>query len=105
MNDEWNWWFRAAAYASFAALGGVMGHLMRMVDNKDPINWARACLEGASAGFVGLLMLFVCDALSLGQQWTGVIVGVSGWLGANVTIRMLESIVRKRLGIDSTSQR
>jgi hypothetical protein len=100
MNDEWGWWVRALAYATFAALGGVMGHLMRTVDGKRKIHWGRACLEGAAAGFVGLLMLFLCEANGLGQQWTGVIVGVSGWLGASGTIRMLETIVRKKLGIE-----
>lgn len=100
-DNELSWWLRALGYAAFAAFGGVMGHLMRIVDGKEKINWARACLEGVAAGFVGLLMLFACDALSVGPQWTGVIVGVSGWLGASVTIRLLETLVRKRLGIDS----
>ncbi len=93
------WWVKAIAYAAFASIGGMLGHLMRTFD-KRPISWGKCILEGIAAGFVGLLMLLVCDAMGLGEQWTGVIVGVSGWLGANATIRMIESLVRKRLGID-----
>lgn len=77
-----------------------MGHLMRTIDGEHKIKWSRALLEGGAAGFVGLLMLLVCQAMNMSEQWTGVIVGVSGWLGANATIRMLESIVLKKLGID-----
>lgn len=77
-----------------------MGYLLRTINSRQKIKWSRAALEGGAAGFVGLLMLFVCQAMGLSEQWTGVIVGVSGWLGANVTIRMLESIVLKKLGIE-----
>lgn len=92
-------WIRSVAYTLFAAFGGAMGHLMRTIDRNQPVNWGRAALETGSAGFVGLLVLFTCQAMHMNEQWTGVIVGVSGWLGANATIRMLETIVRKKLGI------
>lgn len=103
MNEDWTWWLRAVAYTLFASFGGVMGHLMRSIDAKEKADWPRATLEGASAGFVGLIVLLICQALELSEQWTGVTVGVSGWLGANATIRMLEGLVRDKLGIDKLS--
>lgn len=101
-NSIVTWWLRAIAYTAFASLGGALGHLMRTFD-KTTFSWARCTLESLAAGFVGLLMLLVCQAMNLSEQWTGVIVGVSGWLGANATIRMLETIVRKRLGLDGAT--
>jgi LydA holin phage, holin superfamily III len=93
------WWIKDAIYGLFAMFGGMMGHLMRTIDRRRKINWCRAVLEGCSAGFGGLLILMVCQEINLSEQWTGVIVGVSGWLGSNATIRMLESILLKKLGI------
>lgn len=94
------WWLNALAYAAFASFGGFMGHLLRTVEGGNPIKWGRATLEAGSAGFVGMLVLLMCQAFVLSEQWTGVIVGVSGWLGASVTIRMIEVVIRKRLGIE-----
>lgn len=98
------WWLKTIAYAAFAAFGGFMGHIMRTFDRRGKIHWGRAAVEGVAAGFVGLLVLFVCQAMELSEQWTGVIVGVSGWLGANASIRMLEQIVFKKLGITQTPE-
>jgi hypothetical protein len=93
------WWIKATAYIAFSSVGGVLGHLMRTIDKKESINMGRCLVEGMSAGFVGLLVLLVCQAMELGEQWTGVIVGVSGWLGASATIRMLEGLMHNRLGV------
>lgn len=81
-----------------------MGHLLRTIDGRQKIKWSHTALKGGAAGFVGLLMLLVCQATNLSEQWTGVIVGVSGWLGASATIRMLESIVLKKLGIEKSAE-
>lgn len=97
-------WIRILAYASFAALGGFMGHLMRTLDSREKLIWSRAALEGIAAGFVGLLVLFACQAMHLSEEWTGVIVGVCGWLGASGSIRMLETLIYKKLGIDKPVQ-
>ncbi len=98
--DPSTWsWIKLMVYAAFAAAGGILGHIMRSMDKNEKIKWGRACWEGLAAGFVGMLFLFVCQAMNLSEQWTGVIVGVSGWLGANASIRMLETIVYKKLDI------
>lgn len=99
MSDDLNWFLKAAAYAVFSSLGGVLGHLMRSVDKKQKVTFGRTAMEGLAAGFVGLLVLLLCQAMGLSEQWTGVVVGVSGWLGASATIRMLEAAVRKRLSL------
>lgn len=64
-----------------------------------PVSYGRACVEGLAAGFVGLLVMLVCNAAGISDQWTGVVVGVSGWLGANASIRVLEKLVFSKLGI------
>jgi hypothetical protein len=97
--DNEGWWLKAVAYAAFGSVGGMLGHTLRTLDRKEKINWVRAVTEGLSAGFVGLLMFFLCDAMELSQQWTGVIVGVSGWMGATATIRVLEFFVQKKLNL------
>lgn len=95
----WGEWFRIVAYALFSAFAGVMGHLMRTLDAKEKISWGRASLEGGAAAFVGYIVLQLCSAINLSESWTGVVVGVCGWLGANATIRLLEKVVTKKLGI------
>lgn len=97
------WWIKAATYAAFAAFGGAMGHLVRSIHNNQKISWTRSIVEALAAGFVGVLVLFMCQAMQLTEQWTGVIVGVCGWLGASTTIALLENVVRKKLGIEGTT--
>lgn len=99
-----NWWIKAGAYVAFSAVGGMLGFLMRSVDGKQPFRIWRCLLEGAGAAFVGLLVLLICQAMNLSPQWTGVIVGVCGWLGASATIRMLESVVRNKLGASPNAE-
>lgn len=97
--DEFNEWLKVGGLVAFAALGGAMGYIMRTVDSGKKVKPLRALLEALAAGFVGLVVLFTCQAIGLSEQWTGVVVGVCGWLGANASIRLLETIVYKRLGI------
>lgn len=97
--QETRWWIEALAYAALAALGGLLGYIMRAIDNKEKINKARAFLEAMAAGFVGLLMMLTCSAFHLSREWSGVIVGLCGWLGAQATIRILEQLVYKKLGV------
>lgn len=92
-------WLQAFGYALLAGIGGFLGYLMRMVDNSKDVVVTHAILEAFSAGFVGLLVLFTCQVFGIPPTLTGVLVGISGWLGASASIRVLEVIVYDKLGI------
>ncbi|AZF88148.1 putative superfamily III holin [Microcystis phage Me-ZS1] len=85
-----------------AIIAGLLGHLMRTVERKEKVRWELAALEAASSGFVGYLAILLCKATGLSYEWTGVIVGLFGWLGATASVRLIERVVRKKLNIDGT---
>lgn len=91
-------------YALLAIFGGVMGYVVRTLDQNLPVKPWRVVIEGAAAGFVGILVTLLCNSLNLSPQITGVTVGVFGWLGASSTIRVLEKIVIPRIGGKSPTQ-
>lgn len=92
-------WIQTAGFSLLAMVGGAMGYIMRSIEAGAKINLWRAVAEGTASGFVGVLVALLCQALHLSLQWTGVIVGVCGWLGARATIVLLESVVAHKLGI------
>ncbi|MEO8993215.1 MAG: phage holin family protein [Rhodanobacter sp.] len=94
----WSFW-QFVSYPIFAAVGGLLGYLLRTLDAGLRVSKWRAVIESLGAGFVGEIVLLMCKALGLGWQWTGVMTGVCGWLGATVSIRLLEKVVRKKLGV------
>lgn len=100
--DLWwaSWWGKTVAMIFMAAFGGMMGYMMRSVNGDADITIGRTLLETASAGFVGLVFKLVCDELHLSDGWTGVIVGLAGWLGASASVQMLEKLVYNKLGIE-----
>lgn len=93
-------WSKTAGLVLFAFVAGLLGHLSRVIEEQGKVNWARAALEASASSFVGYLAILVCAALDLSFEWTGVIVGLFGWLGASASVKILERVVRKRLGID-----
>lgn len=82
-----------------AMVAGLLGHLMRVVERNGKIKWLVAGLEACASGFVGYLAILMCRAMELSYEWTGVIVGLLGWLGAAASVRLIERVVRRRLGI------
>ena len=88
-------------FGLFAGIGGLLAYVLRTLNSNERPTWLRAIVEAASSGFIGLLAMLACKAMGLDWRWSGVIVGVFGWLGAEASIMMLAKIVRKKLGIDS----
>lgn len=76
-----------------------MGHLMRVIERGEKINYPRACVEGLGAAFVGVMFMLMCQAIGLSEHWTGVVVGMSGWMGANASVKVVEILVYRKLGI------
>lgn len=91
-----------AGYAAFAASGGLLGYVLRTLDANQPVSWKRLTVETAASGFMGVMAMLACNALDVNTTWTGVIVGMSGWLGATASMRLIETLVYKRLGITQT---
>lgn len=81
-----------------------MGYIMRNLDSGQPIKWTLVCLQGVAAGFVGMLVYMLCLELGLSSYWTGIIVGVFGWIGANATIMVLQKLIYKKLGLNGEPQ-
>lgn len=92
-------WLQLVLFPLMASIGGALGHVLRTLDAGKHVSMWRTLLESLAAGFVGCLVMLLCQALGATPQIAGVIVGVCGWLGATMSIRMLEKWVRRWLGI------
>jgi hypothetical protein len=88
-------------FGGFAAMGGILAYLLRTLDEGGgPKAW-RALVEALSSGFIGLIAMLACDALGVDWRWSGVVVGVFGWLGAEASIVFVIRIVKSKLGLRS----
>ena len=93
-------WLKGAAYVLLAAIAGALGHIFRRMDAGMPVKLWETVVQALGAGFVGLLAMWICQAGNWSQPATAVTVGVSGWLGASVSIQMFQRYVWNRLGLN-----
>lgn len=98
-HPDWGQWLKVLFFMAVAAIGGGLGHVMRENDKGNRILAWRVVLNMMASGFVGLLVTFLCRAMKMDDLWTGFVVGVFGWLGATVSIQLLERFVYTRFGI------
>ena len=98
--DGKGWWVLFMLYVLFAAVAGGLGYVMRRLDAGLPLAVGRALFEMACAGFAGVLVLLLCQAMDFSLQWTGIIVGVFGWLGGSAAMRYLEKVVVRKIGAE-----
>lgn len=99
MTEKITGWFAIASYIALALFAGAIGYIMRQLADNKPVGFWRVVVEALGAGLVGYLVMLMCHATGLGPQWTGVAVGVCGWLGASATMRILERYVFRKLGV------
>lgn len=100
MSDERLAVIQSLLLTGFAALGGLLSYLMRVLNRDEKPRAYRAFVETFSSAFVGILAILACKALNLDVLWSGIIVGVFGWLGAEASIVILTGLVRKKLGVN-----
>jgi urea transporter len=86
-------------WAIFAAVGGIIGYLIR----SESINARDFIIETLGAGFMGLLVAMACTAYNLSTPITGVLVGVSALAGARATLTAMERLIKRRLNLPETS--
>lgn len=98
------WWLWTFGYAAFAAFGGALGFVMRQLDQHSDIKFWRVVFEMFCAAFAGVMVMLVCQATQMSVQWTGIAVGVFGWLGGSAAMRYLEKIVSRKLGANDNDQ-
>jgi hypothetical protein len=82
-----------------ACVAGLLGYLMRTYRLGQKVRLINCVIETASSGFVGYLAYLLMIAAKMDPNWIGPIVGVMGWMGANASIRLLETLVRRKLGV------
>lgn len=98
MDAETRWWVKLVSYISLSVIGGILGYIMRSLDAGTKPSIGRSLVEGTAAGFAGVLIILLCRVSGVGEEMTGVIVGIGGWLGASATIRKLEPFVFRKVG-------
>ena len=89
------WYITTGLFLILAMLGGLIGSMIRMLDDKGHINWFVVAVESLASAFSGVIVMLLCQALGFNLQWTGVIVGVCGWFGGRTTMLWLEARVRR----------
>lgn len=86
--------FYALMLVLLAAVGGLLGSAIRMLDTSESIQWGVIIIETLASAFSGVIVMLLCQALGLSIQMTGVVVGVCGWFGGRTTMLWLEKRVR-----------
>lgn len=81
----------------FAAVGGLVGSMIRMLDNCDKVRWGIVAVETLASAFSGVIVMLLCQSLGLPMKITGVVVGTCGWFGGRTTMLWLETRVRRIL--------
>ncbi len=72
-------WWPEAFYVALSLLTGTLSYVMRVIDAKATLAVSRVLIEAAMSGFVGLLVMCVCEEFKLSQSITVAAVIASGF--------------------------
>lgn len=86
-------------FAIFAGAGGMLSYLLKSISRNEQPKITRAIIEALSSAFVGLIAMLACKGMDVDVYWSGVIVGVFGWIGAETSMLVFTRIVKLRLGL------
>lgn len=92
-------------FGTFAGMGGLLAYVMRSLDAGEKPKWLNLIVEGLASAFVGMVALLACKAMGLDWRWSGVIVGLFGWMGAKASIVVISKIVHSKLGIGTDASK
>jgi len=104
---DWREAVQNLALALLAGFAGLLGYTMRTLDAKSRPSVLRGVVEAMSSAMIGFIVIMICRAFNLEFYWTGAMCGFMGWMGAPASIRMLEKLVRNKLGVmdDATTDK
>jgi hypothetical protein len=85
-------------FVLLAAVGGLLGSMVRGLDSKDGIRWLVVLVETLASAFAGIIVMLLCQYENLDIRLTGVIVGVCGWVGGRTAMVWMEKRVRRIIG-------
>lgn len=83
------------AQAAVAGVGGIIAALLR----KETTGILHTILVGAGAMFLGFIVAKLCRVSGLNEDMSIIFTALSGWVGANRTSNILETLLKNRLGL------
>ncbi|QDP52351.1 MAG: putative antiholin [Prokaryotic dsDNA virus sp.] len=95
----------AIAFALFAGVGGALSYLLRTLSVNVKPSFIKGLVEALSSAFVGVLAMLACKGAGIDWYWSGVIVGVFGWIGAETSIVILSKCIRSKFGISTNNDK
>lgn len=90
-------------FAIFAGAGGMLSYLLKSISRNEQPKVTRATIEAMSSAFVGLIAMLACKAMDIDVYWSGVIVGVFGWIGAETSMLVFTRIAKNKLGVGNNN--
>ncbi len=93
-----NAWLDNLMHTLFAAFVGFMAHVFRTLESKKKVKIALSIVHGICSGIVGFMVGQLCKYYGAQPELTWLIVGLAGWVGPEITIHLLETSVRSKLG-------
>lgn len=97
--EDKSWLIQCIAAVLLAAAGGPLGYLTRATDNGETVSKKALLVQTLSAAFTGCIVLLICLHFEFDMIVSGIMCGVSGWMGAMATLGLVTRQIKSKLGI------